>query len=232
MPGWFECLEQDLAREHVDPHRGDERFLRGGAAGRRPARRAAAHLRQPRLVRLLFEGGDLAVDVEHEDAHLGRVGDGHRLRGDGDVGAVLDVRFDHVAEVHAIEMVAREDQVVVGVVAGEVTRRLPHRVGRALKPVGALRCLLGGEHFDEAVRKDVQAIGLRDVPVERRRVELRQHEHPLQAGVQAVADRNVDEAILAADRYGRLGAHVGQRIEPCAAPPSQNQRKHVVHGAI
>ena len=126
-------------------------------------------------------------------------------------------------------MVAGEDQVVVGVVAGEVTRRLPHRVGRALKPVGALGCLLGGEHLDEAVREDVEAIGLRDVAVERGRVELRQHEHPLQAGVQAVADRNVDETILAADRHGRLRPHVGQRIEPGAAPPSQNQREHIVH---
>ena len=156
----------------------------------------------------------------------------HRLRGDGDVGAALDVRFDQLAEVHPIEMVAGEDQVVVGVVAGEVPRRLPHRVGGALKPVGAFRGLFGGEHFDEARRRRLEAIGLRDVPVERRRVELRQHEDPLQARVQAVADRDVDQPILAADRHRRLRAHVGQREEARAAPTSQDQGEHIVHREI
>ena len=102
-----------------------------------------------------------------------------RLRGDRDVGAALDVRVDQLAEVHAIEVIAGEDQVVVGVVADEVARRLPHRVGGALKPVGAVGRLLGGEHLDEAVREHVEAVGLRDVPVERRGVELREHEDAL-----------------------------------------------------
>ena len=92
----------------------------------------------------------------------------------------LDVRVDQLAEVHAIEMIAREDQVVVGVVAVEVARGLAHGVGRALEPVRALGRLLGGEHLDEAVREEVEPVGLRDVPVERRRVELRQDEDPLQ----------------------------------------------------
>ena len=42
-----------------------------------------------------------------------------RLRGDRDVGAALDVRVDQLAEVHAIEVVARENQIVVGVVAAK-----------------------------------------------------------------------------------------------------------------
>ena len=179
----LEDLEQDVAREHVDAHRGDERFVgvrasRGGAAGN-----AAADLRQPRVVRLLFERDDLSLVVEPEDAHLCGVGACDRLRGDRDVGAALDVRLDQLAEIHAIEMIAREDQEVVRVVSREVSCGLPDGVGRALEPVRALRGLLGGQHLDEAIREEVQPVGLRDVPVERRRVELRQDEDPLQAGV-------------------------------------------------
>jgi hypothetical protein len=37
-------------------------------------------------VRLLFEADDLSVQPELEDAHLGRIIDGHRLCSDGDVG--------------------------------------------------------------------------------------------------------------------------------------------------
>ena len=118
---------------------------------------------------------------------------------------------------------------MVGVVAGEVPRRLSHRVGRALEPVRAVGRLLGGEHLDEAVREHVQAVGLRDVAVERRGVELRQHEDPLEAGVQAVADRDVDEPVLAAERHRRLRAHVGERKEPRAASAAQDQGQHVIH---
>ena len=48
--------------------------------------------------------------VEPEDAHLRRVGGDDRLRRDRDVGAALDVRLDQLAEVHAVEVIAGEDQ--------------------------------------------------------------------------------------------------------------------------
>ena len=45
----------------------------------------------------------------HDAARLGLLL-GHRQRGDRDVGLVLQVRADHVLEVHPIELVAGEDQ--------------------------------------------------------------------------------------------------------------------------
>ena len=129
-------------------------------------------------------------------------------------------------------MIAGEDQVVVRVVAGEVAGRLADGVRGALKPVGALGRLLGGENLDEAVGEDVEPIGLRDVPVERRGVELRQHEHALETGVQAVADWDVDQPVLAADRHRRLRSHVRERKEPRAAAAAEDQREHVVHVPI
>ena len=109
---------------------------------------------------------NLRLAIEPEDAHLGRFNLADRLRGDRDVGAVFHVRLDEIAEVHAIEVIARQYQVVVGVVRGKVARRLSHGVGGSLKPVRAVRCLLGGQHLDEAVREHVQAVGLRDMTIE------------------------------------------------------------------
>ena len=54
----------------------------------------------------------------------------------------------------------------------------------------------------------------------------------LQAGVQAVADRDVDQPVFAADRHRRLRAHVGEREQPGAAAAAQNQGQHVVHRGI
>jgi hypothetical protein len=57
------------------------------------------------------------------------------------------------------------------------------------------------------------------VPVQRRRIELRQHEDPADVGVQAVADRDVDQPVLAGDRHGRLRAELRQRKEAVPCPP-------------
>ena len=47
----------------------------------------------------------------------------------------------------------------------------------------------------------------------------------LQAAVDAVADGDVDEAILAGDGHGRLAAELGQRIEARAAAAAQDQAR-------
>ena len=124
---------------------------------------------------------------------------------------------DQLAVIHPVEMIAGEDQVVVGVVPHEVARGLPHGVGRALIPVRVVGRLLGGEDLDEPLAERVHPVGLRDVPVERRRVELRQHEDAADVGMQAVADRDVDQAVAAADRDRRLRPMLRQR-ERAACP--------------
>ena len=126
-------------------------------------------------------------------------------------------------------MIARENQEVVGVVSGEVSCGLPDGVGRTLEPVRALRGLLRRQHLDEAIREEVQAVGLCDVPIEGSRVELRQDEDPLQARVKGVADRDVDQPVFAADRHGGLRPHVRQRIQPGSSPAAQDQGQDVVH---
>ena len=141
------------------------------------------------------------------------------------------MRVDQLAEVHAIQVIAGENQVIVGLVSRKVPRGLTDRVGRALEPVGAVGCLLGGEHLDEAFREEIQAIRLRDVAIERRGIELREDEDPLESCMQAVADRNVDQAVLAADRDSRFGPHVRQWVEARPTTAAEDERQHVVHAS-
>ena len=155
----------------------------------------------------------------------------HGLRRDGDVGPPIDVRVDHLGVVHAIQMIAGEDQVVVGVVAHEVPRGLAHGVGGALEPVRVLRRLLGGQDLDEARAEQVHAVGLADVAVERRRVELGQDEDAPDVRVQAVADRDVDQPVLAADRHGRLRAQLRERKQARSLTAAQNDCENlIIHG--
>src|SRR6185369_414574 len=113
---------------------------------------------------------------------------------------------DEIGVVHPIEMVAGEDEIVVGRMLTEVTRRLTNGIRGALVPVRVVGRLLGGEDFDEAARKTVEPIGVGNVAIERRRIELRQDEDATDVGMQAPADRYIDEAVFAADRNGWLGS--------------------------
>src|SRR5687767_13592593 len=55
---------------------------------------------------------------------------------------------------------------------------------------------------------------------------LRRHAKAADAGVQRVRQREIDDARLAAEIDGRLGAAIGQLLEAAAAPAGQ----HIGHG--
>ena len=65
-------------------------------------------------IRLFLEADDLAVAIEPENAHRRGVLRRHRQCGDRDVGVAVDVRIEQPPVVHPVEMIARENQVVVG----------------------------------------------------------------------------------------------------------------------
>ena len=57
------------------------------------------------------------------------------MSGNGDVGVGFDVRFNQLIEVHAIEVIAGEDQKVVRLDLPEVARGVSDRIRRSLVPL-------------------------------------------------------------------------------------------------
>ena len=208
---------EHLAVEDVDAHGGEERV--GLDVLERAIDGGPVHpqlVEQCRVLRLLHEAGDAPVGGDLHDAEGAGVAARHRDGGDGDVGAGGDVLLEDGAEVHAIELVAGEDEHQLVRVVREMDEVLPHGVGGALVPVDPVGGLLGGEDLDEAAGEDVEVVRVLDVAVERAAVELGQHEDAAELGVDAVADGDVDEAVLAAQGDRRLGAVLGQGEEPSA----------------
>jgi len=111
----------------------------------------------------------------------------------------------------------------------EVAAGLAHCVRRALEPMAAVRCLLGCEDLDEPLAELVEAIGQSDVTVQRCRVELRQDQDSTKLGMQAAADRNIDEPVLAANRDGRFRAGMCQRKQSSTAASAEDDRQDVAH---
>ena len=87
----------------------------------------------------------------------------------------------------------------------------------------------GTEDFDEfAELVGDDAPSHPKVPAERERFVLKRDENLPQAGVDAVAQREVDDAIRSTEIHGRLGAFFRERVEALAYAPRKYHHKHVV----
>jgi hypothetical protein len=108
---------------------------------------------------------------------------------------------------------------------------LVDRIGRAAVPT-LVDALLGRHHVDVFAQARLEeAPAALDVADQALGLVLRQHADAAQAGVDAVAEREVDDARLSGERHGRLGAPVGELLQPGAAPAGQHQRVGAVRHA-
>jgi hypothetical protein len=183
--------------------------------------------------RLLLELGDAPVLVDLQHAEARAVGERRRVRGDGDVGVVLEVVLDHVRDVHLVDVVAAEDRHQVGAGVLDQVDVLVDGVGRAPVPLGAellVEVHLRRRQGDVVVGQErAEAPVALDVLGERLRLVLREDEHPEDAAVDHVVQREVDDAVLAAERHGGLGALPGERVQARALPTGQDHADRL-HG--
>ena len=150
---------------------------------------------------------------------------------DGQVGPAADMELHELPVIHAVEMVAGEDQHQVALVLDEI-QVLPHRVGGALVPVAALQRLLGREQGDEILVERVEPVGQEDMAVQRFAGELGQDEDAAVVRMDAVADGNVDEPEPPGDGDGRLAADLGQGKEPAPLSPGHDEGNNLLHDAL
>ena len=153
--------------------------------------------------------------------------DRHLEAAHGHVGLARHVRRQHRAVVHLVDVVAGQDQHVLGVVGRDDVQVLPHRIGGAGVP-GGLQPLLGRQQLHELAELAAQLTpAALDVQQQRVRLVLREHADAADARVDAVGQRKVDDAELAAEGHRRLGPPQGELFQAAAAPAGQDQRQGV-----
>jgi hypothetical protein len=111
---------------------------------------------------------------------------------------------EHILEVHAIELVATEDDVVICILVMEMLEVLTNGIGGSLIPGIGLVGLLGSQDFNKAVAERVENIRIGDVIVQGGGVELGQDIDLPDTAVDTVGDGNVHQTILTSEGYGRL----------------------------
>ena len=110
----------------------------------------------------------------HQTKALGRSGI-NRQRRHRESGTTGPMRSHESAIVHAVELITREDQDLIDIPGLKQLAVLAHRIGRALEPTGAIRCLLSRQHLNKATaepRREV--VGQAEMTVQRLTVELGQ----------------------------------------------------------
>jgi hypothetical protein len=65
--------------------------------------------------------------------------------------------------------------------------------------------------------------------VKRRRIELSKDKNLAYLRIEAIADRNVDEAVFACQGNGWLASILGERVQALALSPAQNDPHYVWH---
>ena len=150
----------------------------------------------------------------------------HLDAGDGDVGAVVDVLHQHALVVHLVDVVAGEDDEVLGPVAVDDVDVLEHRVGGAGVPLVLRHALARRQDVEALVAHRLQEVpAALQVPDQAVRLVLRRDGDAPDAGVERVRQREVDDARLAAEIDGGLRAALGQLQQPAAAAAGE----HVGH---
>ena len=108
---------------------------------------------------------------------------------------------------------------MVEILSEDVPDILSHRVGVPLVPRAVPYRLLGGEDMDKSVGELIEPVALLNMTVKRHGVELRQDIDVANLGIDTVADREIDEAVLTGDRNGRF-CPVPRQGKETAAPSS------------
>ena len=136
---------------------------------------------------------------------------------------------EHLAVVHAVQLIARQDEDMFDARLLDVADVFANGVGGAFVPVGAFEGLLCGEDFDESPMEGIEVVGVADVTMQADRVELGQQIDPVQTAVEAVRNGDVNQPVFARQGNGGLRAMLGERIESRAFASTEDQRHHVPH---
>ncbi len=114
------------------------------------------------------------------------------------------VLVNDLRKIHPVQLIAGKNDNEFRLFFQEVPHALADRVDGALEPLLRAGRLLGREDSHVPLRKRVKVVGPLNVPVQGFAVELGKDEDMTNAAVDAVADRDIDQAILARDGDGRL----------------------------
>src|SRR5712691_9592460 len=104
----------------------------------------------------------------------------------------------------------------------KVNHVLAHSIGGSLIPRSIGVGLFGRQDLHKSTGEMIELVRLRDVAVQRSRIELRKEINPAQARVDAIGNGNIDKTILPRQWHGWLRSLFGQWEKSLALPTAHD----------
>ena len=125
------------------------------------------------------------------------------------------------------DLVTGKNDDILGIISSEEAQILINGIGSSLVPVGILSLLIGRKDMNTSV-KSVQIPGLSvsDILIENKRLILRKDTDGVDTGINTVRKREINNAILTAERHSRFSQLIRQRIESRSLSPGKDHSYH------
>ena len=182
------------------------------------------------VLRLFSKTHDGACRVDRHHPERGGFGQWHLDTADGAIHAAVDVVFEHQRVIHFVHVVTGQNHHVFRVAALDDVQVLVDGIRRATVPVLITQALLGRQQIHHLVELGAQKTpATLQMAQERMRFVLGDDANTPDAGVDAIGQREIDDAKFAAEIHRRLGAPVGQLFQTRTASTRQHQGDGAAH---
>ena len=143
--------------------------------------------------------------------------------------------LDHLPKIHSVELVSGENQNKVGRLrqASDVPEIFSNRISGSFIPVGpGIRCLLGCQHLDETASELIKRVSTANMLMQTCGHELGNDKNSIDTTVDAIRNRDINQAILPREWHRRLGANPGQRRQSRSSTSSKHKRNNTRHQSL
>ena len=135
------------------------------------------------------------------------------------------MELQHRRVVHLVDMVARENEHIIRVIALDKADVLIDGVRRALVPFGVLALGVGRQHLHAAVRRvEAPRLAVSDIFVQLQRLILRQNADGINLGVDTVGQREINDPVFAAEGNRGLCRVLRQNHQAASLTACQQHR--------
>ena len=148
--------------------------------------------------------GDLKIAIAFEDPKAVCFICPHGLNCHGNVGFCVPVEPGHGIIIHAVKMVASQDEHIFCPGGDDFKELFSNCICRPLVPVGGFCGLLCSPNLHPSGMEIIKLVGPGDMPVQRNRIKLGQHSYVIDLRVDAIADGDIDQPVFSCDRHCRF----------------------------
>ena len=179
------------------------------------------------MLRLLFEVDDAVRLIRDHDAETACFLHGNRHDGDGDIRLIGFVIIQHDLIIHLVDMVAGKNKDIVRIIGVNEFDILENSICGTAVPVASPCTLIRSQQsYTADIAVQIPRNTDADMRVKAQRLILCENTDRVDAGINAVAQRKVNNAVLSAERNCRLSDLLSQNTETAALTACKKHGNH------